>query len=470
MSMREFLTVFVFCLLITTGNKALAVTEKGSAEATTGTTYILLVGIEDYEKLGPLYGPARDVCSLYQMYVGALGIAPDQVSVLLYPGRFKEGSPCFGVAAQPATRQRVLDHLRQVSGKLNSVDRLLIHFSGHGEEVNGEQVVLVADDALNVAKAVSVSELAAAIPSRSARRAEIAIFLDACRETVSSLSGRESDVSATAARISVRRAFKGFSKVAVFSSAGPGERSYIRPHSSEGHAVAPISYFTWTLVKGMLGFISDEKGYIRADQLAKYLEGAVPEMMKFEFGAIRVSQRPTATFLGAQSKGILLPTRARTADVNSFFFFAEVRAVAVDSEGKVVAGPSSFDIALPSNGKAINEYTALNPGVQNFPGPFYVPLPRAQPEASGVGWRYTTRLVFMFSRTRMEVVLCDASPNGPVGSASPQIVTAIDSSGRLVIDARRAFSRWRDVIADLVVEEDSEPLAPSHERTVNPGC
>lgn len=430
-----------------------------ASAAVTDDIGVVLIGVEDYERAQALTGPARDLCALHQAYVSALKVPASAITILMSPERFPATSPCASVKTRKADSDAVRDALKSAGRHA----KLFIHYSGHGEQRGGNQVLLLRDRPLDL------RDIADAVRGRPVQGGELVLFVDACRE-LTPAAGEPAVASAAAGNLPLSSAFGGFARVAVIAAAKPGGLSYIRPHIADSGMNAPISYFTWAIVKGMLGFASGTSDRVRVSDFGRYLAGEVPDMMAFEFGMSRPTQTPDPSFLNQESHHIEMPIRLRRGNPNSFFFFAEVSAGPLDSAGKSLTSAVSFDLVSPWKQQAQNEYSALAPRIQAFPGPFRFPLPVDRSPVRPARWTYKVRLVFMFALTRKEFIVCDGHPVVSAGGLEPEIKTFIENGTHLVVDASNAFKIWGRALPELQDREEDFPSKPSHTRIAAPGC
>jgi Caspase domain len=450
--------------------------ESNHALAVRKDFQVALIGVEDY--LGPtsLSGPSRDLCALYQTYVREIGVPDQNIRIYLGAKRFSVSSPCHGVAVTDATRASVIAGLSQQASRSTKDATFIVHFSGHGIEKDSRQWLLLSDASSAISDAeqplISLRDIARSIQSVRDFPNTVAIFLDACRDTVLTSSATTSGASEPrriAQESNLALDLAGFTRGVVFSSASTQQRSYIRPHSALGVPVNPISYFSWASVKALLGLADYTSNFVLAKNLDEFLANEVPAMLGFEFSGKNLRQQPVATWLNEDSKNIRLPARARSKVPTSFYFFAEVRLLALDPDGRRITEPFSVDIALSPKARTTTEYAAITPTIYNFPGPFTIALPQVDLGYKG-RWSYQIKVVFMFHLWRSEFVVCDASPNLPPGPAGREVVTSLRENHSLVIDARRSFSLWGRQISTLVDEAESQDQKFEITRVGNPAC
>ena len=449
------------------------------------SNFVVLIGVSDYAKGGTLDGPKNDICALFKMYSGIFRVPTSNILVFLSDaGEGKESSCGFEAYSRPATKASILSVLRTERARLANSSMIYIHFTGHGAEASGEQVVFLAKSAADTtsvdATTMKLSDLMSLLPSRKAPSNYLAVFLDACREAKPSNEGRNTPSalsSVNAATLALTD-----SAGAIFLSASPGQYSYTRrgiPGAREGRT---MGYFTWAVIRGLLGSAKTERSEVTYASLADYVKDEVPNSIKYELGPpITGDQQPSTIFLSPASKELAFGLPSRYSLNSSFMFYAEARVAAYDKEGKLSHGPFSYDLMLAPNSKLVSaELLILNPQRIEPPGPFRLPLPPTDgPPADSAQWKYTVRSVFMYGPNRKEFVTCALNPTIPqkrvnthpaVPRRPPysEILTTIDSND-LIIDIRGA---WR--LIGYWLQSSNDPFDPElraeHERMVAEGC
>lgn len=435
-----------------------------STAPTPNSTRVVLIGIEDYAQ-GVLSGPTRDVCALYQLYVRVLKVPSSNVAVFMLPARFAKGSPCESVPVQPATPAQLG---RSMGQGVSGTNFVVVHYSGHGEERDGKQL-LVLDNA-NTAEAGSLLSLQDLLGyMRDAGRVPLdaVFFIDACRDTSLVETGAV-EQSKTMDAAAVASQLKGVRDGAVFMAAESGKESYIRPHRAYGEPGNPIGYFTWVVIKALMGGAGEGHGSVSLRDLQRYVSDEVPQLMKYELTLNSSLQIPQAHFFNDRSELLRLPSRPRQG--MKFLVFAEAFIIPLDDDRKQLASGSSFDIITDADLPEQSELLAIVPSQVHFPGPFRIPLPAAGLTRPVAHWAYRLRMTFLFGMLRREFILCDSAPTVPypVAVGSPDIRIGIDKKD-LLIDSQLALQRWGHNMADLMDQYDPAAL-PRHDRFVNIGC
>src|SRR5207302_894374 len=127
--------------------------------------------------------------------------------------------------------------------------------------------------------ALHISDVMRLVSSRKQTFEDVVFFVDACRNVPGEQWAPQLD-KLYASRISEELA--GFNKSnlirngVVLFSASPGERSYSRNTS-------PVGYFTWAIIKGLIGEAADSDRVVRSGHLAEYVRQEVPQLIKFDF-------------------------------------------------------------------------------------------------------------------------------------------------------------------------------------------
>lgn len=432
------------------------------------TTHVVLVGVEDYGVRGAtLTGPSRDICALYRTYVDVLRIPAANVRVFFASGDgFGPQSACSQIRSRSATRAALIAGLQEIAPTFSNASLVIVNFSGHGEASGREQFLLLADDGNKATSRISLAEVVTNMRFDRPHRAKLALFIDACRDTVTTAGPSQRADQSVLPAADVASSFLK-SDVAVFLATAPASKSYIRPHYANDQPVHPIGYFTWTLIKGLLGSAGDADGRLSANDLAEYLRKEVPALLSFEFVKERLTQVPEAGFSTTAAREMLMPARSRKGD-SSFLFFAEVRLIPTDGKGVRYGGTYSFDLMTPQMGRPPSELMAISPTEMAFPGPFRTPLPRnIDLPATIEKWEYSARVTFLVGSSRKEFVVCDRGPNVSLPGATPEVSTRV-TDGNFEIDALQAFRLWGRALGDM--EPDSNDRAPTHSRRAAPGC
>jgi hypothetical protein len=261
-----------------------------------GKRWALVIGVDAYqdEQITTLRGAANDATTLGAALVERAGFPSDQVVVL--------------ASTQPAARQptrvNILQRLSNLAAVVPKDGLLLVSFSGHGLERDGQAFLLPSDArasddlALLEETAISVTRMHARI--RATGVGQVIVLLDACRNDP--VGGRADAANPlTAAYV---RAFDfdvANREVAAFATlyaTGVGDRAYEYVEKKQG-------YFTWAVVEGLRGAAADADGKVTLAALVKYVQSAVPKRIGVDLGAGK-HQRPFATIEGYRADDLVL--------------------------------------------------------------------------------------------------------------------------------------------------------------------
>jgi len=155
--------------------------------------HVLLVGIDAYEKAAPLYGSVNDVDALEALFLDRLGVPPDSITKLVAPHAHASRSPRVP-EDKPTSRNLRAALLRLASDEVRPLDRVFVHFSGHGTMVfpPGSRVAreaLVPVDALAGGDLLFDHELNDLLRRIAARTHDLTVVLDCCCSAGATRSG-----------------------------------------------------------------------------------------------------------------------------------------------------------------------------------------------------------------------------------------------------------------------------------------
>jgi hypothetical protein len=265
------------------------------------TTEVVLIGIAGYGENDSLAGPAHDICALYVLYHTLLGIPASNIHVYFTPDRGNSRRNCLPKDIRAATKASIIEGMNKIRVRLENASMIYLHYTGHGFESSDTQYLVTADRVTeigNTEKALSVARLLSLIPPRR-RFNGLAIFVDACRDTyISNFSGTKGQVQGKTisndAAVQTLRATGG-----VFLAASSGELSYTRKSISGARESELMGYFTWAVIRGLVGGARRTDGKISIGSMAAYLEQEVPRSRQYELGMDAIKpQHPKAYLLG----------------------------------------------------------------------------------------------------------------------------------------------------------------------------
>ncbi|NYF50807.1 caspase family protein [Tunturiibacter gelidoferens] len=263
------LTLFVMLSSILICAQAQA-RQDGSAPLTPSPhRFAILIGVENYGPttgIPPLTGPTKDVEQVHDALVKSANFDPANIVVLTSKSRI------------PPTQRDIQIELSRMQRRVQDNDLVLIMFSGHGMESDGE-VMLLAQDSDNqedstVLKKTSVPLADITDFVNHTRAAQTVVLLDACRSNPSSnMSKGEAVGTMTSA----------YKKTFDLDAANQGIKAFVVLYAtSEGQYAwtdqkRQMGYFSAALVDGLNGKAAESSGDVTIASLQKYLKSAVPK-------------------------------------------------------------------------------------------------------------------------------------------------------------------------------------------------
>jgi TPR repeat protein len=264
--------------------------------------WALVIGVDRYDdpQIGRLQGAAADAKSLRDALVATAGFPADQVT-LIATEEPKERLP---------TRVNILRAMTNLTRLVPRDGLLLLAFSGHGIDRNGQAYLLpsdaqIHDDASFLAEtAVRLQWIHDRI--RSSRVSQVLLLLDACRNDPGGRAdtpNRLTEAYTRAFRFETRN--DEISAFATLYATAVGERAYEYTERRQG-------YFTWAVVEGLRGAAANDRGEVTLSRLATYVQDTVVKRVSIDLGGGR-QQRPFATIEGYRADELVLayvPSRA----------------------------------------------------------------------------------------------------------------------------------------------------------------
>jgi uncharacterized caspase-like protein len=248
--------------------------------------YALIIGVDKYadSSISPLDGASNDAKVLADAMIRHAGFPADQVILL--------------ASDQPPQRQPTREEIRLRLPALRSAapkdGLLLVAFSGHGIERNGQAYLLPSnarihgDIELLQETSISVTRMKDAI--RAVGVGQALLFLDACRNDPA--SGRADSVNPLTNAYT-----RGFDfdvrnrEVTAFVTlyaTEVGARAYEYKEKRQG-------YFTWALVEGLKGEAANERGEVTLSLLIRHMQEVVPTVGEARPCVARAAMIETAT-------------------------------------------------------------------------------------------------------------------------------------------------------------------------------
>lgn len=262
--------------------------------------FALIIGVDKYDdpQINSLNGAANDARVLRDALVEHAGFPAEQVALL--------------ASDQPVERQPkrdvILKWLAKWRTQVPKDGLLLVAFSGHGIERNGQAYLLPADATSNrditllEDTALSVERLKSYI--RAIKVGQVMLILDACRNDP--VAGRsESDNKLTSAYAKAfnfdqrNREVEAF--VTLYATA-VGQRAYEYSEKRQG-------YFTWAFVEALKGKAANERNEVTLSSLVQYLQTSVPKYVARDLGTER-EQRPFAVVEGYKADELVIAVSA----------------------------------------------------------------------------------------------------------------------------------------------------------------
>lgn len=447
--------ILLFLLAVTTWGKD-AQTVSANLNKASQLRYAVLVGIEDYDDstIIPLKGPNKDVCALRKALISAGGFQEDKVIVFAKP------DSCKNIRSFSPTKVELFAKLRSFVSKIPPDSFLLFAFSGHGVAQGSESYLMLQDSSIDEHKspvqAIKVSDLWNLLTLHGNPLSHLMLLLDACRNTVNKdipdFAGAPLDKRFDES-INLAGKTGRVRSASIFFSASPGQKSFIR-------SFEPVSFFTWAVIRGLIGEAADAEGKIKVGTLAQYIEKEVPELVRFDFRSNKeTKQAPVTQFFGSNPKDFVISTVSLPS--NRFFYTVEALI-----RPKTSAGYFSIqhqDLVSPRPAGFIDETLPLNASVIEAPLEV-IKIPYIKDNVTeDAQWHYLVRMTFHHRRFHRAFILCPSSPQVPEKSSDPEIKTYIPDpeiktyilDGHLIIDALVAFRLWGRVLSD---DYDIDPV------------
>jgi caspase domain-containing protein len=273
-----------------------ATVEKWPAAA---KRFALTIGVDQYDdaQIGKLEGASNDARVLAESLVRQAGFPENQV-VVLASDQPKERQP---------TRGNILRRLSNLRAAVPKDGLLVVAFSGHGIERNGQAYLLPADaqvsDDLSLLEDTAIQIETVRNRIREAGVQQVVIVLDACRNNASGRGPGDNKMTEAYARgfnFDVRN--HEVSAFATLYATEVGYRAYESREKKHG-------YFTWALVEGLQGAAANEKGEVTLAGLVKYLEKAVPRQILMDMGS-ESKQKPFAVIEGYKADELVIAMSA----------------------------------------------------------------------------------------------------------------------------------------------------------------
>jgi hypothetical protein len=261
--------------------------------------WALVIGISKYDdpSLNPLFGQndAKKIAADLERYAG-----------------FDHGQVLVLTDDQPADRQprreRILWWLSVLKQNASPQGLLLVFFSGHGLESQGESFLIPKEAHLNFDRTyLEQNAVPIEVVSKSLREAQakqIIVLVDACRSNPYAAKGNTSNkmTSKFVDSFDYEKQNSGISAYVKIFSTSPGEESFQYQEMEMG-------YFSWVLDQALSGVY--DQGQLTLKDLIRRLEDEIPRLVKlYSPGRVQEPDPQTGGYKADQL--VLVNTYARS--------------------------------------------------------------------------------------------------------------------------------------------------------------
>ncbi|KAF0248858.1 MAG: peptidase C14 caspase catalytic subunit p20 [bacterium] len=259
--------------------------------------YALIIGVDEYQNQNNLIGCSNDARALADAIIKHAGFPKQQVSVFTSDAEDQNELP---------TRSNIIEALNTLKKVIPKDALLLVAFSGHGVDVDGQAFLLPSDAKIgdkNDLKlmqdtTINVNSIKDTIKQASIK--QVIFFLDACRNDPS--KGRSDGANPLTA--SYKRAFnfdlknKEVDAFAVIYATQEGDRAYEDPKLRRG-------YFTLCIEDGLTGKAANNDGQITLGSLVDYINREVPNRVQ----SSGKTQKPLAIIQGYKAEQLVFAVK-----------------------------------------------------------------------------------------------------------------------------------------------------------------
>jgi hypothetical protein len=233
------------------------------------TDYAVVVGIAEYPGLTNLSGPDTDAQAVYDWLVDPAGGRLEEQNVeLIRSAQFdpidpRDPKPASGGVT--AALVRIATRTQQAPG-----NRLYLYFSGHGFAPTIEEGALFTAEASQLAPFHVYAHSWLKAFRRAGLFRDVVLWMDCCMNYQQSIPVDEADLRFSQSTKPPGPAFVGLAAQT---------KSALEHTMADGkvHGV-----FTWTLLEGLRGGASDERGRVTGESLKSFLQSAMPEFLPDE--------------------------------------------------------------------------------------------------------------------------------------------------------------------------------------------
>jgi Caspase domain len=403
--------------------------------------YAVIVSVGDTAVTTELHGSDADACALYHTLTGVGGFTANHVKLFSTP------QSCKQVESKQPGDNGLRQELRELNNQMERNALLFFAFSGHGVSYQGKSFLRLPGSTLALSgapqNALELSELLNLLSPDRAKPRQLLLALDACRDSGGSAM---SDPQKKVLSEQVDRTIDQFASAhpnvsgAVLFSSQAGEMSYSR-------FTNPVGYFTWALVKGLLGGAADQDGAVHLGDLTNYVEREVPDLVKYDLLRIvmakHLAQQPHSRRIGSKGDAIEVSV---TKPQQSFYYNCEI-FLTTTVRGQL-HDRRALDCASPTSG--LNELLPfLNSDDSRFKIVSALEIIKEpygdRPPDSDVD--FLVRFTFHVNQTHVSYILCPqhAERNG---------IEVRRGESELVIDALHAFAGWGHIMGDIGADPD----------------
>ena len=230
------------------------------------TDYAVVVGIAEYPGLTNLSGPDTDAQAVYDWLVDPAGGNLQEQNVELIRSALFDPidpqDPKPGSGAVKAALLRIAAKTQKASG-----NRLYMYFSGHGFAPTLKEGALFTAEASTLAPFHVYAHSWLKAFRRAGLFRDVVLWMDCCMNYQQSVMVDEAEMRVAQSTKPPGPAFVGLAAQT---------KSALEHKMADGkvHGV-----FTWTLLEGLRGGASDERGRVTGESLKAFLQSAMPEYL-----------------------------------------------------------------------------------------------------------------------------------------------------------------------------------------------
>ena len=282
-----------------------------------GTTYAVLIGIEEYQqsRIDPVQFAQADVLAMKQLLIDSFGVPPENITVWLNSG---------------ATKAVFENDLPYMIRQLRESDRFIVFYAGHGFFSNGTNRLTTWESHPSNLEETTVSlEEVLLGPLKALPTVSALVFIDACAANLKAKAPQARDIISDMNPVEFDALVRSSLQSGIFFACSPNEKAY--PSQSLQHGI-----WTYHLLQALRGEAEDaihRDRWITGDSLRNYLTAAVPDFIRTRT-EIRGQQRPYA-ILGSNGvfgiQQIPEPEEADAASPKLAFKFEGARFIGVET-------------------------------------------------------------------------------------------------------------------------------------------